>query len=202
MRRAQFTSLVDAVASGADCRLLDGPGRIRGCLHELRRHLSRGVSRRPVSGSAAAARDAWTGRRSWAAGLPRTTVARAKGSAAASAIAVHSAAALHATVRSTPAWVAWSVRAQTRNGLTISRSAQYKDASGAIQQAFDSTTTNSVNSQTSVTGTVTYDAGKRERVRDDRGGNRGSGGNGGPRARAGGTAAASAVCSSVTRQRS
>jgi len=43
--------------------------------------------------------------------------------------------------------------AETRNGLTINRSAQYKDGSGAIQQAFDSTTTNSVNSQTSVTGT-------------------------------------------------
>ena len=48
------------------------------------------------------------------------------------------------------------LRRETRNGLTINRSAQYKDASGAVQQAFDSTTTNSVNTQASVTGTVTY----------------------------------------------
>jgi hypothetical protein len=46
--------------------------------------------------------------------------------------------------------------AETRNGLTINRSAQYKDAAGAVQQAFDSTTTNSVNTQSSVAGTVTY----------------------------------------------
>ena len=69
--------------------------------------------------------------------------------------------------------------AQTRNGLTISRSAQYKDGSGAVQQAFDSTTTNSVNTQTTVTGTVTYEPGENE-AGDDRGGNRGSGGNRGP----------------------
>ena len=67
--------------------------------------------------------------------------------------------------------------AQTRNGLTISRSAQYKDVSGAIQQAFDSTTTNSVNTQTSVTGTVTYEPEDENEAGDDRGGNRGSGGN-------------------------
>jgi len=70
--------------------------------------------------------------------------------------------------------------AQTRNGLTISRSAQYKDVSGAIQQAFDSTTTNSVNTQTSVTGTVTYEPEDENEAGDDRGGNRGSGGNRGP----------------------
>jgi hypothetical protein len=46
--------------------------------------------------------------------------------------------------------------AETRNGLTIARSAQYKDAAGAVQQAFDSATTNSVNTQSTVTGTVTY----------------------------------------------
>ena len=44
----------------------------------------------------------------------------------------------------------------TRNGLTIARSAQYKNAAGTVQQAFDSATTNSVNVQTTVTGTVTY----------------------------------------------
>jgi hypothetical protein len=46
--------------------------------------------------------------------------------------------------------------AVTQNGLTINRSAQYKDAAGTVQQAFDSATTNSVNVQSSVTGTVTY----------------------------------------------
>jgi len=44
----------------------------------------------------------------------------------------------------------------TRNGLTITRSAQYKNAAGAVQEAFDTATTNSVNVQTIVTGTVTY----------------------------------------------
>ena len=44
----------------------------------------------------------------------------------------------------------------TRNGLTIARSAQYKNAAGAVQEAFDSLTTNSVNVQTTVSGTVTY----------------------------------------------
>jgi len=46
--------------------------------------------------------------------------------------------------------------AVTQNGLTITRSAQYKNAAGTVQQAFDSATTNSVNVQSSVTGTVTY----------------------------------------------
>jgi hypothetical protein len=62
--------------------------------------------------------------------------------------------------------------AETKNGLTITRSAQYKDAAGAVQQAFDSTTTNSVNSQSSVTGTVTY-------TPDSSRSNRGPGGGGG-----------------------
>jgi hypothetical protein len=44
---------------------------------------------------------------------------------------------------------------QTRNGLTVTRSAAYADASGAVQQAFDSVTTNSVNMQVAVTGTRT-----------------------------------------------
>lgn len=46
--------------------------------------------------------------------------------------------------------------AVTQNGLTIARSAQYKNAAGTIQQAFDTATTNSVNVQSAVTGTVTY----------------------------------------------
>jgi hypothetical protein len=62
---------------------------------------------------------------------------------------------------------------ETRNGLTIARSAQYKDATGAIQQAFDSATTNSVNVQSTVTGTVTY-------TPDSSNSNRGPGGNSGP----------------------
>lgn len=43
----------------------------------------------------------------------------------------------------------------TRNGLTILRSAQYRDANGDVQPAFDNQTTNSINTQVSVTGTVT-----------------------------------------------
>jgi hypothetical protein len=65
--------------------------------------------------------------------------------------------------------------AQTRNGLTINRSAQYKDAGGAVEQAFDSTATNSVNIQTAVTGTVSYDSTAGDDG-DRRGGNRGPGG--------------------------
>ena len=42
--------------------------------------------------------------------------------------------------------------AVTQNGLTITRSAQYRDATGAVQQTFDGEATNSVNIQTAVTG--------------------------------------------------
>src|SRR4051794_17352129 len=35
----------------------------------------------------------------------------------------------------------------TRNGITVKRSAQYKDAAGTVQQKFDTLTTNSVNTQ-------------------------------------------------------
>ena len=42
--------------------------------------------------------------------------------------------------------------AMTRRGLTITRSFSYLDASGAVQQAFDTATTNTVNAQTTVTG--------------------------------------------------
>jgi hypothetical protein len=44
----------------------------------------------------------------------------------------------------------------TRHGLTFTRSVAYATASGAAQAAFDSTTTNSVNVQTSVSGTATF----------------------------------------------
>lgn len=46
--------------------------------------------------------------------------------------------------------------AVTRNGLTYQRSAAYTTASGTAQAAFDSLTTNSVNVQTSVSGTTTF----------------------------------------------
>ena len=45
----------------------------------------------------------------------------------------------------------------TRNGITVKRSAQYKDAAGAVQQAFDTLTTNSVNTQSQTSGTLTFD---------------------------------------------
>jgi hypothetical protein len=41
----------------------------------------------------------------------------------------------------------------THDGLTITRSAAYKDGSGTVQSAFDSLTTTSVNIRVSVTGT-------------------------------------------------
>jgi hypothetical protein len=43
----------------------------------------------------------------------------------------------------------------TRNGLTIERSAAYADASGAVQSAFDSLTTNTIDVQVAASGTVT-----------------------------------------------
>jgi hypothetical protein len=45
---------------------------------------------------------------------------------------------------------------QTRNGLTIVRSTAYATAAGAVQQAFDTLTTNAVNTRSEVSGTVTY----------------------------------------------
>ena len=42
------------------------------------------------------------------------------------------------------------------NGLTINRSFSFLDASGAVQQAFDTATTNTVNVKTSVSGTITH----------------------------------------------
>jgi hypothetical protein len=58
---------------------------------------------------------------------------------------------------------------ETRNGLTISRSAQYTNASGAVQQAFDSLTTNTVNLQSKVTGTIVYDRAADSATSSDRG---------------------------------
>jgi hypothetical protein len=48
--------------------------------------------------------------------------------------------------------------ATLRNGLTVNSSAAYTDAAGAVQQAFDSITTNTVNLQNAVTGTVVFTA--------------------------------------------
>lgn len=45
----------------------------------------------------------------------------------------------------------------TRNGITVKRSTQFKDAAGAVQQAFDTLTTNSVNTQSQTSGTITFD---------------------------------------------
>ncbi len=44
--------------------------------------------------------------------------------------------------------------AETVNGLTVNRSAAYTTASGAVQQAFDSLTTNTINTRVTVAGTV------------------------------------------------
>ena len=46
---------------------------------------------------------------------------------------------------------------ETRGGVTVRRSAKYTDASGAVQQKFDSATTNTVNQQKQVSGTITFD---------------------------------------------
>lgn len=46
---------------------------------------------------------------------------------------------------------------ETRGGVTVKRSAKYTDASGAVQQKFDSATTNTVNQQKQVSGTITFD---------------------------------------------
>jgi hypothetical protein len=45
-----------------------------------------------------------------------------------------------------------------RNGLTVARSIAYADAAGAAQQAFDTTTTNTINVRSQVSGTVTFSA--------------------------------------------
>ena len=61
----------------------------------------------------------------------------------------------------------------TRNGITVKRSTQFKDAAGNVQQAFDSLTTNSVNVESQVSGTLTFDRAADSLSGDDRGGRRG-----------------------------
>ncbi len=46
--------------------------------------------------------------------------------------------------------------ALNHRGLTITRSFSFLDAAGAVQQAFDNQTTNTVNAKTSVSGTITH----------------------------------------------
>jgi len=48
---------------------------------------------------------------------------------------------------------------ETDDGVTIKRSAKYTDAAGVAQQAFDTLTTNTVNLQSALTGTLTFDRG-------------------------------------------
>ncbi|HEX6370940.1 MAG TPA: hypothetical protein VF006_18620 [Longimicrobium sp.] len=45
--------------------------------------------------------------------------------------------------------------AETRDGLTINRSARFLDAAGSVQQAYDSSTTSTVNTRVAVSGTRT-----------------------------------------------
>ena len=45
----------------------------------------------------------------------------------------------------------------TFNGITVTRSAQYLDAGGTVQQAFDTLTTNTVDTRSQTSGTLTYD---------------------------------------------
>jgi hypothetical protein len=47
--------------------------------------------------------------------------------------------------------------AEPRNGITVTRSAAYATAAGAVQQVFDTLTTNTVDLQTAASGTVSYD---------------------------------------------
>jgi hypothetical protein len=69
---------------------------------------------------------------------------------------------------------------ETRNGLTLTRSAAYRDAAGAVQPAFDSLTTNSVNVQTAVSGTVSVSAAGDSASRSGGDGRDGRDGRGGP----------------------
>jgi hypothetical protein len=54
----------------------------------------------------------------------------------------------------------------TSRGLTVTRSAAYKDSNGQSQSAFDSATTNSINVQVTVTGTVIRHDGDTSQVND------------------------------------
>ncbi len=64
---------------------------------------------------------------------------------------------------------------RTRNGITVKRSTQLKDKDGNVQQAFDTLTTNSVNTQSATSGTITFDRAADSLSGDDRDGRRGEG---------------------------
>lgn len=68
--------------------------------------------------------------------------------------------------------------ATLRDGLTVTRSASYADVQGAVQQAFDSVTTNTVNSRSEVSGTVSYDRAADSAARGTGGGPGGGPGDG------------------------
>jgi hypothetical protein len=61
---------------------------------------------------------------------------------------------------------------ETRGDVTIKRSAKYTDAAGAAQQAFDSVLTNTVNIQSAVSGTLSFDRAA-DSTDDHEGGRRG-----------------------------
>ena len=65
---------------------------------------------------------------------------------------------------------------RARNGITVKRSMQFKDAAGGVQQAFDTLTTNSVNTESQTSGAITFDRAADSLSGDDNGGNRGPGG--------------------------
>ncbi|MEP6992272.1 MAG: hypothetical protein ABJA80_15170 [bacterium] len=60
----------------------------------------------------------------------------------------------------------------TTNGITLSRSAQYTTAAGVVQQAFDTLTTNTVDLQSKVAGTITFTRGADSAEAGDHGENR------------------------------
>lgn len=66
--------------------------------------------------------------------------------------------------------------AETRNGLTVTRSIQFLDAAGQPQRAFDTATTNTVDVRSAVTGTVTYSRAADSVAGRPGGGHRGGGG--------------------------
>ena len=58
---------------------------------------------------------------------------------------------------------------ETHHSVTTVRSAQYKDVSGTVQQAFDTLTTNTVNLQSQVSGTIAFDRAADSASTSDRG---------------------------------
>jgi hypothetical protein len=62
----------------------------------------------------------------------------------------------------------------TRNGITVKHSVQFKDGAGNVQQAFDTLTTNSVNTQSATSGTISFDRAA-DSLEDNRDGREGRG---------------------------